>query len=521
MIVDKMWISFVFLFDLYCVLGHLFTCTENFQESKKTAVKLVKNMDKYIRQEELKIEVLKRISLSIRSQLTEELNGTKPVPPNPVSMYLYAKTISDASYSITQIINNLKADRHLKEFQATFKYKLPGEVDLKGVLTSFTRLQNTYNVTPPEMASGNVLGIQVPVLSAYDCYDIGKFVYETGYTRIALQWMQTSVDKIKHLNSGKAKEFLADVNEFITEIKRQDRLDRIRTRMQLLTNRLENFNTTEVAEFQSMVKNNSMMYYGIEFSRNANFTKRYENTCLTRNTRFGGVCKYLGFQDLTFFKQPIKVEYINKSPMILVVHDIISQNLLEKLKGFANQLQRSKIYHGDDSLLRPLDSSTRTSSTYNFMEDMTDPDVIQFNDRLERLTGLRTNIRQADHLQIVNYGIGGEFQPHFDWLDETLLSGDLQTKTNRVLTIILYLSDVEVGGSTVFPELGLAVSPVKGSALIFTNLDKEEQGDKATLHAGCPVFFGSKWIANKWIHKKDQDMNFLQTIPSIWEHFSL
>ncbi|XP_063406559.1 uncharacterized protein LOC134690524 isoform X2 [Mytilus trossulus] len=466
MIVDKMWISFVFLFDLYCVLGHLFTCTENFQESKKTAVKLVKNMDKYIRQEELKIEVLKRISLSIRSQLTEELNGTKPVPPNPVSMYLYAKTISDASYSITQIINNLKADRHLKEFQATFKYKLPGEVDLKGVLTSFTRLQNTYNVTPPEMASGNVLGIQVPVLSAYDCYDIGKFVYETGYTRIALQWMQTSVDKIKHLNSGKAKEFLADVNEFITEIKRQDRLDRIRTRMQLLTNRLENFNTTEVAEFQSMVKNNSMMYYGIEFSRNANFTKRYENTCLTR-------------------------------------------------------LQRSKIYHGDDSLLRPLDSSTRTSSTYNFMEDMTDPDVIQFNDRLERLTGLRTNIRQADHLQIVNYGIGGEFQPHFDWLDETLLSGDLQTKTNRVLTIILYLSDVEVGGSTVFPELGLAVSPVKGSALIFTNLDKEEQGDKATLHAGCPVFFGSKWIANKWIHKKDQDMNFLQTIPSIWEHFSL
>lgn len=55
-----------------------------------------------------------RISKSIRSQLTEELNGTQSVPPNPVSMYLYAKSISDASYSITKIINNLKADRHLK-----------------------------------------------------------------------------------------------------------------------------------------------------------------------------------------------------------------------------------------------------------------------------------------------------------------------------------------------------------------------------------------------------------------------
>ncbi|CAG2236445.1 P4HA [Mytilus edulis] len=357
------------------------------------------------------ILIEEKISLSIRSQLTEELNGTKPVPPNPVSMYLYAKTISDASYSITQIYNNLKAERHMKEFQTTFNYKLPGEVDLKGVLTSFTRLQNTYNVTPAEMASGNVLGIQVPVLS----------------------------------------------------------------------------DATEVEDFQSMVKTNSMIYYGIEFDRNGNFTKRYENTCLNRDTRFGGVCKYLGFQELTFYKQPIKVEYINKSPMILVVHDIISQNLIEKLKGFSNQLHRSKVL-SDDSLLRHVDSSDRTSSTYNFMDDMSDPDMIKFNDLLERLTGLRTNVRQADHLQIVNYGIGGEYQPHFDWLDETLLSGVLHTATNRVLTIILYLSDVEVGGSTVFPELGIAVSPVKGSVLIFTNLDKDEQGDKATLHAGCPVF---------------------------------
>ncbi|XP_071142096.1 prolyl 4-hydroxylase subunit alpha-3-like [Mytilus edulis] len=282
--------------------------------------------------------------------------------------------------------------------------------------------------------------------------------------------------------------------------------------------RIVNFNATEVEEFQSMFKTNSMIYYGIEFDRNGNFTKRYENTCLNRDTRFGGVCKYLGFQELTFYKQPIKVEYINKSPMILVVHDIISQNLIEKLKGFSNQLHRSKVL-SDDSLLRHVDSSDRTSSTFNFMDDMDDPDIIKFNDLLERLTGLRTNIRQADHLQIVNYGIGGEYQPHFDWLDETLLSGVLHTATNRVLTIILYLSDVEVGGSTVFPELGLAVSPVKGSVLIFTNLDKDEQGDKATLHAGCPVFFGSKWIANKWIHKKDQDMNFLQTNPSIWKHF--
>jgi hypothetical protein len=33
----------------------LFTCTAHFKESKRTAVDLVKNMDKYIKLEELKI----------------------------------------------------------------------------------------------------------------------------------------------------------------------------------------------------------------------------------------------------------------------------------------------------------------------------------------------------------------------------------------------------------------------------------------------------------------------------------
>ncbi|XP_052086635.1 prolyl 4-hydroxylase subunit alpha-2-like [Mytilus californianus] len=459
-----------------------------------------------------------RISKSVKNQLTEEFNGTKPVPPNPVSMYLYAKTISDASYSIAKIYNNLKDDKQLKELQSTFNSKLPSEVDLQGVLTSFVRLQNTYNVTPGEMASGDVLGIKVPILSAYDCYDIGKYVYENGLTRIALQWMKASLDKIKHLNSTKAKDFSADLNEFITEIKRQDLKDRVRTRIQISTNQLPGFNATEVKELQLVVANNSMIYYGVESDRNAKFVKKYENTCLKRDTRFGGVCKYLGIKEFTFYKQPIKVEYINKSPMILIVHDIISQNLLEKLKGFANQLKRSSVM-SEESVSRKANSNARTSSTYYFMDDMTDPDVIKFNGLLERLTGLRTNSRQADNLQVVNYGIGGEYKPHFDWQDETLIDAFFHTGTNRVLTIILYLSDVEVGGSTVFPELGLAVSPVKGSALFFTNLDKDEQGDKSTLHAGCPVFFGSKWIANKWIHKKDQDMNFLQTIPSIWKYF--
>lgn len=29
--------------------------------------------------------------------------------------------------------------------------------------------------------------------------------------------------------------------------------------------------------------------------------------------------------------------------------------------------------------------------------------------------------------------------------------------------------------------------------------------DVRTLHAGCPVLSGQKWVANKWIHESDQE----------------
>ncbi|KAM7295155.1 hypothetical protein ISCGN_024660 [Ixodes scapularis] len=60
------------------------------------------------------------------------------------------------------------------------------------------------------------------------------------------------------------------------------------------------------------------------------------------------------------------------------------------------------------------------------------------------------------------------------------------------------MSDVEEGGATVFPSLGVRVSPKKGDAVFWWNIKSNWEGDLLTWHAGCPVLYGSKWIANKW-----------------------
>ena len=56
--------------------------------------------------------------------------------------------------------------------------------------------------------------------------------------------------------------------------------------------------------------------------------------------------------------------------------------------------------------------------------------------------------------------------------------------------------------------LGISVKPVKGNALYWFNHDSLEENDSRSYHLGCPVGFGNKWIANKWIKWTGQMWNY-------------
>ncbi|XP_060791849.1 prolyl 4-hydroxylase subunit alpha-2-like isoform X2 [Neoarius graeffei] len=114
------------------------------------------------------------------------------------------------------------------------------------------------------------------------------------------------------------------------------------------------------------------------------------------------------------------------------------------------------------------------------------------------------------HLQVdllvANYGVGGQYEPHYDFSrkHETEAFKSLGTG-NRVATFLNYMSDVEAGGATVFPDFGAAIWPRKGTAVFWYNLFRSGEGDYRTRHAACPVLVGSKWVSNKWIHERGQE----------------
>ncbi|XP_058601450.1 prolyl 4-hydroxylase subunit alpha-3 isoform X3 [Onychostoma macrolepis] len=125
--------------------------------------------------------------------------------------------------------------------------------------------------------------------------------------------------------------------------------------------------------------------------------------------------------------------------------------------------------------------------------------------RITMVTGLNVQPPYAEYLQVVNYGIGGHYEPHFD--HATSDSSPLyRLKTgNRVATFMIYLSSVEAGGYTAFIYANFSVPVVENGALFWWNLHRNGQGNVNTLHAGCPVIVGDKWVANKWVHEYGQE----------------
>ncbi|XP_038592515.1 prolyl 4-hydroxylase subunit alpha-1-like [Micropterus salmoides] len=91
-------------------------------------------------------------------------------------------------------------------------------------------------------------------------------------------------------------------------------------------------------------------------------------------------------------------------------------------------------------------------------------DIIRFSCHIHYFRYSKSRIRNttAEDLQVANYGVGGQYEPHFDFgrKDEPDVFEELGTG-NRIATWLLYMSDVQAGGATVFTDVGASVRPKK------------------------------------------------------------
>ncbi|CAN2390965.1 Prolyl 4-hydroxylase subunit alpha-3 [Pristimantis euphronides] len=215
------------------------------------------------------------------------------------------------------------------------------------------------------------------------------------------------------------------------------------------------------------------------------------------------LCSYDTNSSPHLLLQPLKKEVVNLAPYLVLYHDFVSNYEAQKIKELAAPwLLRSVVASG----VQQAQAEYRISKSA-WLKDTVDPVIRSLDVRIAAATGLYAKAPYAEYLQVVNYGIGGHYEPHFDHAT-SMKSPVYRTNTgNRIATFMIYLSSVDLGGSTAFIYANFSTPVVKNAAVFWWNLHRNGEGNEDTLHAGCPVLVGSKWVANKWIHEYGQEFN--------------
>ena len=125
--------------------------------------------------------------------------------------------------------------------------------------------------------------------------------------------------------------------------------------------------------------------------------------------------------------------------------------------------------------------------------------IRQIELRLAKL--LNWPLDHGEGLQVLRYLPGAEYLPHYDYFDPAMdgAAAILKRGGQRVATLVMYLNTPAAGGATIFPDIKLDVSPIKGNAVFFSYDRPHPQTQ--TLHGGAPVRAGEKWVATKWLRE--------------------
>jgi prolyl 4-hydroxylase len=188
------------------------------------------------------------------------------------------------------------------------------------------------------------------------------------------------------------------------------------------------------------------------------------------------------------------------APRVVLFGGLLAAEECDELVELSrNKLQRSTVVNPDTGAWDVHEHRTSDGTHFERGENEL---VRRIESRLSELVGFPVD--HGEPLQILHYRPGGEYRPHWDYFDPAQAGNEkvLENGGQRVATLIMYLSDVDAGGSTVFPDIGLDVLPRKGNAVYFAYTTEAGELDKRTLHGGSPVAEGEKWIATKWIRQR-------------------
>ncbi|KAB5549084.1 hypothetical protein PHYPO_G00063200 [Pangasianodon hypophthalmus] len=506
---------------------------------------LVHSLKEYIQAEEAKLDAVK--SWANRLDVLTLASTTDPEAflAHPVNAYKLMKRLNTEWAELESLVLQDASDGFISNI-SVHKQFFPDEEDQKGAAKALMRLQDTYHLDSESFSKGKLPGVRYNAfLTVDDCFDMGKTAYNENDYYHAVLWMQQA---LRQMDAGEeTKTSKSDILDYLSysvyqmgdvprAIELTRRLVSIDPSHQRAGGNLRYFEQMLSSELRDMDQTNKepeeTPIQLVTYERPKDYLPErdiYEALCrgegvkMTQQRYSRLFCRYQnGNRNPRLLLKPMKEEDEWDSPHIVRYLEMLSDKEIEKIKELAKpRLARATVRDPKTGVLTTAHYRVSKSA---WLEGYEDPVIAHVNQRIEDITGLTMDT--AELLQVANYGVGGQYEPHYDfsrrpfdsnlkvdgnrlatflnYKDETEAFKSLGTG-NRVATFLNYMSDVEAGGATVFPDFGAAIWPRKGTAVFWYNLFRSGEGDYRTRHAACPVLVGSKWVSNKWIHERGQE----------------
>ncbi|XP_034033887.1 prolyl 4-hydroxylase subunit alpha-2-like isoform X2 [Thalassophryne amazonica] len=513
----------VVLLCCWTTRAEIFTSIGQMTDLIYTEKELVQSLREYIKAEESKLAAVKSWASKLDALTKVSTADPEGYLAHPVNAYKLMKRLNTEWSELENLVLQNPSDGFISNMSLHRQY-FPDQEDETGAAKALMRLQDTYQLDSETFSKGKLPGMHSnALLTVDDCFDMGKTAYNEADYYHAVLWMQQS---LKQLDAGEEAEVskadildylsysvyqMGDLPRAVELTRRLVFIDSTHQRAGANLRYFERLLSKQMHEQQQSYEpaSEEPIQLGTYSRPKDHLPERevYEALCrgegiqMTEKRRSHLFCRYHdGNRNPRLLLKPTKEEDEWDSPHIVRYLDTLSDYEMEKIKEIAKpKLARATVRDPKTGVLTTANYRVSKSA---WLEDDDDPVIARVNQRLEDISGLTVNT--AELLQVANYGVGGQYEPHYDF-SRRPFDSNLKVDGNRLATFLNYMSDVEAGGATVFPDFGAAIWPRKGTSVFWYNLFKSGEGDYRTRHAACPVLVGSKWVSNKWFHERGQE----------------
>ncbi|XP_061396375.1 prolyl 4-hydroxylase subunit alpha-2-like [Musca vetustissima] len=496
------------------LFAHAFVQSENVEEkSFATSVAgleqlllteqiLIENVDNYADRLQAKVNSLKNLVQQLKVENEKGLQNTEKYLHNPLNGYSLIRRMHNDWTHIEMYMTRPVGEDHINVIRK-YRPEMPTSTDITEASEAVYRLQWTYDMEIKDVVSGILNGKQYDAkLNSIDSYFMGLHMYGKKIYHLAVEWFKNALETYADSEFNDIINYnLPNVYSMYAESLTQ--VYNFKEAASAMEKACKLFpEDAELLSRKNDIEMRAKLYNGPPIIHTKPEPTDHEKGC---RGQFGNrpsrlYCIYNTTTSAFLRLAPLKMEIVNMDPYMVIYHDVMSDKEIDELQNLAKpKLHRARVYNHDDGKAIAIQ---RRTSKFSWFKDNFSNTTMRINQRIRDMTGF--DISGSELLQVANYGLGGHYDGHYDFFNVSDSTEVVRLHGDRIATVLFYMSNVEQGGATVFPELKTAVFPRKGTAVMWYNLNNNVECDFRTFHAACPVIVGSKWVCNKWIRSKAQ-----------------